>query len=177
MFMKFVLILALSFLLCSFGKRTEAQVKVPLKMTVGAICYVGCSDENISIKVRLTNVSPRNLVIDKRAIGRYRTDKAFDQFSNEFLKIPKMRVFLGDNFEDDDLPVKEFVTLRPNKTFEYTNKIGRDEFFHVPGKYSVQLSYGQSKDWSSAGIDVFVGKIDSNEAVFHILPCNRLTQQ
>jgi hypothetical protein len=145
----------------------------PLKLTIKIEKEKICLGKNIVFVSKLENTSNQDIIIDTRNVRRYQTDIAHNQYSNDLLKIPKMRAILGDNFEDEDVPKEFLLKLIPNQFYKskFVIEPNKDNFFKTAGKYSIKIGYGQFKDWSSKGFNLFIGNIDSNELDFEVLDC------
>lgn len=177
----FLALLIISFF--SFGYAQESE-SLPLKLTLEVKEKKLCVGKTFTILARMENVSEKNQIVDKRNLWRYviafspkievpyDEKKSFAENLTESLKTPRFMVGMGDGFADDDIPREYLITLKPKEFYE-TNKIfaADNDFFRTPGEYTYKSGYGQYADWSSKGVSLFIGSIDSNELKFTLSDC------
>jgi hypothetical protein len=146
--------------------------KSPLELSI-SLKEKPCVGKTFEIVSRLKNTSEQNVFIDTRNIIRYRTEIAYDQTSSDLFKIPKMRAGLGDGFDDKESFQKFLFKLKPGEFYEDKLTINPtdDNFYKPAGRYLLQTGYGQYIDLSSKKLNLFVGKVDSNELNFEITDC------
>lgn len=176
--MKQTVLLLSAVLLLTAGQLANARdgkSNPPLALTIKIKEKRVCAGNSFSVVSRLKNVSVHDVVIDTRFIGRYSTDKAFDQYSSNILQIPKMRGGMGDTFEDEKIPEEYLLKLKPREFFEDIQVINpdKDGFFKLAGRYSIKIGYGQYAAWTFEGVKAFVGSVDSNELNFKIVDCKK----
>jgi hypothetical protein len=181
----FLIILTTFLFIC--GKAQEISQRpdnLPLKLTLKVEEGKLCVGKEFKILARMENVSKETQIIDERNLWRYINIKAegkkpqYDEKKspaenlNEMLKANRFTVVFGDNFPDDDVPKEYLITLKPNDFYEdsITIKAG-DKFFSKSDKYIYQMGYGQYADWSSKGVSLFIGKVDSNTIEFTLSDC------
>lgn len=156
----------------------------PLKLELRADKNCSCEETKFIIIGKLENISNKVIIIDKRNLWRFVKFKGSPKglpnnekdrsFLNK-LELSRYKVVTGDNFEDIEAPNKYTLELNPGDYYEDSIVISpKEDFFSYPGKYSVKTAYRQFKDWTSEGISLFIGEIESNELEFDIPDCKIL---
>jgi len=164
---------------------------LPLKLTLKVEEKKLCAGKKIKIFARMENVSETAQIIDKRNLRRYsryqgppesvekitETADLSELSAKDFtklLKIDRFTIAMGDNFPDEDVPREYLITLKPKEFYDDSRTIKKDEnFFRIPGRYFVQIGYGQYADWSAKGVSLFMGHIESNKLEFTLSDCKK----
>ena len=174
------------------GKAQEVSQKsadLPLKLTLRFKEGKLCVGKEFKILARMENVSKETQIIDERNLWRYaiyqgppepvKETVEFDKLPSgkeftKLLKIDRFQAAMGDGFPDDDVPREHLITLKPNEFYEDSRIIKKDnDFFRIPGKYFIEYGYGQFADWSSKGVSLFIGSVDSNKLEFTLSDCKK----
>lgn len=175
-------------LLSVVNAQDKASVRPPspLKLELEIQQNSSCLNSGLKIIGKLENNSNESVIIDKRNLWRFVTFKGFPPDSPvdsnlsfyKNLKLPRYKVASGDHFEDEDIPEEYLLSLKPKEYYQSVLEIPLSErFFHPPGKYSVKSAYKQYKDWSSKGVILFIGEVESNELEFNISNCEKALMQ
>jgi hypothetical protein len=180
-----VFISCLSFIVNAQDK-ASAQPPSPLKLQLEIQQNNSCLNSSLTIVGKLENGGNESVIIDKRNLWRFVSFKGFPPDSSidanlpfyKNLKLPRYKVASGDHFEDEDIPKEYLLRLKPKEYYQDTLEIPLSErFFQIPGKYSVKSAYKQYKNWSSKGVALFIGEVESNELEFNISNCEKAQMQ
>ncbi len=134
-----------------------------------------CLGEDILVKAELRNASRKSVVVNRRDLWRQSTETAMDRYSSPILRIPEMRAISSDSF-NESLDPGDFVTLGPGEDYSHTRTIDAKVtgFYKTPGRYSLEVVYGQYRRFRTPGSILFVGSVTSNRIIFNIRDCSAL---
>ncbi len=151
---KVCLIFVLLFIFCSDSlAQTVNNLPLSVKITMGKKTK---KTKKLVIVAEITNVSKKNIVIDKNSLGygiSYFTDNAMFMSQGES----------GRGYEG------RYLMLSPNESYKNALTISlNDDFFKVPRKYRMNITYGQFLQTQFENQEVWLGTIESNEISFNI---------
>ncbi len=154
---------------------TVVAQKVPLTYTTRLIS-VPCLGDKLEIEGTLSNISDKDVWIERTQMWRYSIEKALDQFGSSnipILRMPLMRSSKGDSFYIDGSEDENLMRLKPGESFTDLIEIDpeADDFFRLPGRFSITYGYGQFIKRSTEGIKPWVGSINADELNFTIKSC------
>lgn len=128
-----------------------------------AVMCIG--DRNLEVEAELRNISDHTVSLSPAGI------QAQVSFTNRASSLEDG--FRSKNSSSDPLPGSKdgnVVTLAPGESYRRVLKLELDRDFFSPGVYRLQISYsGRYGGAKKEG--VFLGTIDSNEALFEVDDC------
>ncbi len=144
----------------------QAKPTAPLLFRIVLPRAVMCSsDRNLEVEAELRNISDHTVSLSPAGI------QAQVSFTNRASSLEDG--FRSMNSSSDPLPGSKdgnVVTLAPGESYRRVLKLELDREFFSPGVYRVQISYsGRYGGTKREG--VFLGTIDSNEALFEVDDC------
>lgn len=178
-----LILLSLSMIAFSQNAQVTLEDKVPLKLELSINEENSCETNSLILKSKLKNISQKEVIIDKRNLWRL---VYFKGAPDEKIKVTKsesildninlsrFKIAMGDNLEGIEVPIEYSLSLKPGEFYEEEKTISfEDVFFSIPGKYEVKTAYKQNNDWTSNGLVLFIGAVESNTLEFNIPKCKQ----
>jgi hypothetical protein len=130
-----------------------------------------CRGSQLSVSAKITNTGAESLAIDPQLLWSCLSFTASSRGKSGRAGI-RTRTEIGDPDPSQDEP--DYLVLRPGETFRETKSLSlKDDFFQMPGKYLMQLTYRQFREAAVNGVSVFVGTVPSNEIKFEVIACGK----
>lgn len=153
-----------SLIVVSYGQK-ENKSPVELKIAVEKIDL--CSENAITLSASLTNTRDDEIVINPMGIGDLL------HFSVTKIKSGRLtssnKTIINDSGKDFDL---EYVTLKPNQSYEKKVKISLDnDFFNQKGKYKITIAYRQFQKGNDNNKDLWKGIVYSEPLIINLQQC------
>ncbi len=166
----------------SVSSQTPTSDTPPLSLKLEVDPTSSPCSENLRVRASLKNVSKKVILVDNRNLWRYihfegppaSPEIAIKDIQDGFplLRLPRVKLVLGDNFHEEQVPGEYVVKLLPSESMHdaYRNLLD-DEFFNIKGEYSLLSTYKQYVKQSSKGEQMFVGEITSEPLKLDIPDC------
>lgn len=147
-------------------QRTAAPLAVKLK----AESRTSCRGTHLSVSAEITNTGAESLAIDMNFLWSRLSFRASSKKGKSGVGGSRVNEVIGD--PGPSLHEPDYLILRPGDTFRKTKNLPlKDDFFQIPGKYLMQLTYGHFREATTNGVPVFTGTVTSNEIEFEITAC------
>lgn len=156
------------------SSKSAAQTRraaAPLAVRLKAESRVSCRVTHLSVSAEITNTGAESLAIDLNFLW---SRLSFRASSKGKSGVGGSRVSEAIGDPGPSLYEPDYLILRPGETFRETKNLPlKDDFFQIPGKYLMQLTYGHFRAATTNGVPVFAGTATSNEIEFEIAACGK----
>lgn len=118
-----------------------------------------CVGEDVTLSVEVTNTSNRSVAIDRNSL----------LYMISFRRGADSKTIVNDAGSDYR---GKYLVLRAKKSYHLSSRVDLTaDFFKTAGKYEVAVTYGNFNKVRYRNIDLWMGSVVSDFAVFRVEPC------